>query len=430
MKINGYLLLSALFCASPAAAEGELTLEDCLAQAEKGSPELRLARQDVAAARGEKLSAYSAFLPQLQLKGAAQRQSRDSFASDLLASQVSSPVKRSEEMYHLGLELEQPIYIGGYGAAEYGFSKAQLARASSGLEDKGLEVRIAVSGAFYEILALEKKVAALKEAADFMAAHVRVVRSQVRARVALKTSLLSAEVLSLSGRRDLLKTQNALALAKRRFNGLLGRPADGELSLQGTLGTEGLDADIGGAGARVDAHPSVKAARSSVEMGERAVDMAKAGLYRPHLKLLGNYNLTEDKWMPQKDDWNVTLGLEIPLFTTKPFGRVKKYEAELAKAKAGLDLSKEKISLEIQGAWLDFTQAREALELTAKGEEQAQEYVRVCNLGYGGGTISNEQLLDARREFVRASLEHISTLCDYNKARARLKYHLGLRDKK
>lgn len=424
------LLLAALAWAAPAAAGEALTLDECLALAAKNNPELKLARQDVAAARGEKTSAVSAFLPQLQFKGAAQRQSPDSFASSLLASQVGSPVKRSNEMYHLGLELEQPIYMGGYGAAQYGFSKAQLARADSGLVEKDLAVAIDVTGAFYDILGLEKKIDALREASEFMAGHVKTVRAQVRERVALKTSLLSAEVAGLSAKRDLLKAQNALQLARRRFNGLLGRPAEEEVRLAGELSAAPLEADAGKAGPRVDAHPAVQAARSSVEMGEFAVGMAKAEMYRPRLKLMGNYNLTEDKWMPRKDDWNVTLGLEIPIFTTKPFGRVKKYEAELAKAKTGLDLSKERVSLEIQGAWLDFSQAREALELTEKGEEQAQEYVRVCNLGYGGGTITNEQLLDARRELVRASLENISTLCEYNRARARLKYHLGLKEKK
>lgn len=428
--MRGLLLAAALCCAAPAAAaEKELTLDDCLSQAEKGNPELKLARLDVAAARGERTGAFAAFLPQLQFKGAAQRQSRDSFASDLLASQVDSPVKRSEEMFHLGLELEQPLYLGGYGAAEYGFTKAQLARAGSALEDSGLGVRIAVSEGFYELLALERKIAALEEAAGFLGEHAKIVRAQVRERVALKTALLSAEVAELSARRDALRAQGALALARRRFNALLGRPADAELRLKGSLAAEELEQPAQAAG-RLESHPAVQAARSSVEMGERAVDMARAGLYRPRLKLLGNYNLTEDKWMPSKDDWNVTLGLEIPVFTTRPFGRVRKYEAELSKAKTGLEVSRERVALEVQRAQLDYSQSREALQLTARGREQAQEYVRVCRLGYSGGTVTNEQLLDARREAVRAELEHIDTLCDFNRARARLKYHLGLRDKK
>ena len=151
----------------------------------------------------------------------------------------------------------------------------------------------------------------------------------------------------------------------------------------------------------------------------------KADLYRPKIKLIGNYNITEDKWVPQKDDWSVGLGLEIPLFTSRPFGRVKKYEAELDQAKTVFDYSKEQVALEIQSAYIDFTQARDALEITGKGVEQGDENVRICNLGYSGGTVTNEQLLDARRDLTRATLEHISTLCEYNQAQARLKYHLG-----
>ncbi|MDO8803485.1 MAG: TolC family protein [Elusimicrobiota bacterium] len=405
---------------------GGLDLEECLLLAVKNNPEIQLSRQEVAAAKGDRLSAISGFLPKLQFKGAAQRQSEGSFASDLLATQVGSSVKRSPEIYHLGLEFEQPIYVGGYTTSELGFAKAQLSRASSRLEDKVLNINITVSGAYYEILGLEKRITALREAADFMSAHRKVVAAQVKARVALKPSLLSAELLYLTSRRDLMKAQNALQLAKRRFSSLLGRDAGSEFSLKGDLKQELLEVDISrAAGHGIDSHPSVLAAKSSVDMGGYAVGMVKADLYRPKIKLIGNYNITEDKWVPQKDDWSFGLGLEIPLFTSKPFGRVKKYEAELAQAKTILDFSKEQIALEIQSAYIDFTQGKEALEITGKGVEQGEENVRICNLGYAGGTVTNEQLLEARRDLTRATLEHISTLCEYNQAQAKLKYHLG-----
>lgn len=410
--------------AAAEAGEG-LTLEDCLALAVRDNREINIARGEVAAAKGDRMSAIAGFLPKLALKGAGQRQSQDSYASDLLASQVDSPVKRSKDLYHLGLEFEQPIYIGGYNAAEFGYAKAQLSRAASRLNDRILNVRITVAGAFYEILALEKKIDALKEAVDFMTAHTKVVSSQVKNRVALKTSYLSAEVLLLSSRRDLLKAQNALQLAKRRFNSLLGRDPAGELGLKGELTRDGPEADLTAAsGDRLDLHPAVMAAKFSVEMGEHAVGMAKADMYRPKLKLIGNYNLTEDTWVPRKEDWSVALGLEIPLFTSKPFGAVRKYEAQVYQARTGLEFSREQVSLEIQSVYLELTQAGEALALTGKVVEQAQENVRICNLGYAGGTASNEQLLDARRDLIRATLEHISTLCEYNQAQARLKYHL------
>lgn len=415
---------------APSPAGGELALEDCISLALSNNPEIKIAGQEVSAAKGDKLSAKSGFLPKLQFKGAAQRQSPDSFASDLLADQVGSPVKRSPELYHLGLEFEQPIYVGGYATSEYGFAKAQLSRESSRLDDKILNVKIAVSGAYYELLALEKKIAALTEAVDFMAAHTKVVQARVKARVALKTSVLSAELLLLTSRRDLMRAQNARQLARRRFASLLGRDAGAGFVLKGDLKQEGLEVDISRAdGDKIDSHPSVLAAKSSVDMGGYAVGMAKADLYRPKLKLLGNYNITEDKWAPQKDDWSVALGLEIPLFTSKPFGRVKKYEAQLARAKMVLEFSKEQLSLEIQSAYMDFTQARDALEITAKGGEQAQENVRICKMGYSGGTVTNEQLLDARRDLIRATLEHISTLCEYNQAQAKIKYHLDLLNK-
>lgn len=410
----------------PPPAGGALDLEECLSQAVRNNPEINISRQGVAAAKGDRLSAISGFLPKLQFKGAAQKQSQDSFASDTLASQVGSPVKRSEELYHLGLELEQPIYVGGYTTSEFGFAKAQLSRASSRLEDKVLNIKIIVSGAYYEILALEKKIAALKEAVDFMTAHRKMVGAQVKERVALKTSLLSAELLLLTSRRDLMKAQNAMQLAKRRFTSLLGREAGGELRLKGELKQEALEVDMSrAAGHGIDSHPYILAAKSAVDMGGYAVGMVKADLYRPKIKLIGSYNLTEDKWMPKSDDWTVGLGLEIPLFTSRPFGRVKKYEAELSQAKTVFEFSKEEISLEIQSAYMDYTQAGDALEITGKGVEQGQENVRICNLGYSGGTVTNEQLLDARRDLTRATLEHISTLCEYNQAQARLKYHLG-----
>ena len=117
MKISKFLLAACALCllrgsadsqegaASPAG--GGLDVEECLSQAVKNNPEIKISRQEVAAAKGDRLSAISGFLPKLQFKGAAQRQSEGSFASDLLATQVGSSVKRSPELYHLGLEFEQ-----------------------------------------------------------------------------------------------------------------------------------------------------------------------------------------------------------------------------------------------------------------------------------------------------------------------------------
>jgi len=174
--------------------------------------------------------------------------------------------------------------------------------------------------------------------------------------------------------------------------------------------------------------PELKQLRLQEQVGEKFISLAKAG-NKPNLALIGGYNLEsyadtiggvfeQDEW---KSSWNITLGLEFPIFdgfSTR--ARVKQAKSGLRQIQLGMEQLTDGIGLEVRAAYLGFHESREILKAQEETVQQAEESLRIANLRHKNGMITSVELMDTELAYTQAQTNQFNALHDYAIAIAKL----------
>mgnify|MGYP001560558728 CR=1 FL=1 len=125
--------------------------------------------------------------------------------------------------------------------------------------------------------------------------------------------------------------------------------------------------------------------------------------------------------------WNVGLLLTFPLFT----GLSTKYQIDEAKAnldvlKANEDSLLQKVSLEIESAYLSLKEAEERISAGKLVVTQAEETVELAKGRYSAGVGSSIEITDAMITLNNAKMTYITALSDYSVAQANLEKAMGV----
>ena len=404
--------------------ETGLTVQQSIDEALKKNPKLIIQRDEVESCKNDVIISAASFFPKVKLKTGHQKQSKDSYATSILSQQTNSPVERSENVYNIGAEIEQILYSGGYNLSDYRYKKKKLEIAQRQLELDESSVILEVKKLYYTILQLKNNISVLVDALEFLQNHVKKVEAKVKERVALKSDLLSAELQVLDGQKNLIEARNSYNAASIQFCNLLGKENTPDIELKGELTQPeyeiNLDRSIEDS---INSNPEILISQMELESANLSVEMAKSGMNRPQMKMVGNYNYTEDVWPPEENDWSVGVGIEIPLFEGgKPYAQVKKAGLKSHQAETNLTYIKQKIVSNIRQSNYEFIRSKEALKVSSKLLEQAEENFRICSLGYEGGTIPHERLLKSQNELTSAKIGYYQSLYDYNAAIAKFEF--------
>lgn len=175
-----------------------------------------------------------------------------------------------------------------------------------------LELRREVHGAFATALHAQDVVALYDGLTAVSGELLELVRSRRAAGDALRTDVLRAEVAHARTEREGRRAQTLRAAAFLDLAAATGDPARGIDSVAGDLGATlelpALEAMV----RRLDAHPSLLAARAEVEAVSALVEVAE--LQRiPDLRVSLLYRRDEELG---DDGFDVMLGIPIPLFDT------------------------------------------------------------------------------------------------------------------
>jgi outer membrane protein TolC len=174
--------------------------------------------------------------------------------------------------------------------------------------------------------------------------------------------------------------------------------------------------------------PEIKQLQFQQQVGEKLVSIAKAG-NKPNVTLIGDYswesNADElgdisdsDEW---KNVWSITLALQIPIFDgLATRSRVKQAKSGLRQIQIGMEQLTDGIGLEVRAAFLGFQESKELLKAQEETVQQAKESLRIANLRYKNGMITNVELMDAELAHTQAQTNHFNALHDYAIAVAKL----------
>ena len=451
-----------------------LTLAEALDIAEKRSETIGIARAGVGRAEGERRRARSAYFPQLSGSASYQRTLKSQFsglAPDTIAGpaptcarfvpQPGLPVDQrldslesavqcaSQEdpfgslgnrlpfgrpnAYRFGLSFSQVLFSGGQVGGRSQAAGAGVRSAQLGLTSARAQLLLDATAAYYDA-ALADRLLSIAQA-TLNQADTTLTQTQLGREVGnlSEFDLLRARVIRDNQRPVVIQRRSDRDLAYYRLKQLLDLPLEASVRLT----TELVDTSVVGSPtirSAVDAPGDTSAAaRAPVRQAEEGVN-ARRGLLRaargqrlPQATLTSQYAQLgyPDAVSPFGaqfiQDWVVSLGLQLPIYTGGRIGgEVQVARANLTEAELRLQQSRELAEVDARRTATQLEAARAAWEASAGTVEQAARAYSIAELRYREGLSTQTELLDSRIQLQQAQAGRARAARDFQVAQVRL----------
>ena len=340
--------------------------------------------------------------------------------------------------------LTQPLYMGGKIRAYDHITRLAEEAAGEQHSMEEQDLRVSVDEAYWRIVALQSK----KQLAESFLETVKKLDADVDKIIAegmaTKADGLSVKVKVNEAEVAIIQVDNGLALSRMALAQICGLPMDEAFTLEderkpsrptplplpvregsdmSLTGSNPLSSQIvttplphregqgGGSGSAVSialAHRSeLRALDIAARVKDEEVKVARAE-YMPNLALTAGYlvsnpnvfNGFEKKFNGM---WNVGVVLKVPILTwgDRTY-KVRQAKAEAAMARTRLDEVREKITLQVNQNQQKLQEARQRLATALRSQEQADENLRIANLGMKEGVIPVSNVLQAQTAWLSA----------------------------
>lgn len=407
MSIRQFFLLSSLLLALPALAQAPasatVSLEQAL-QAARNNLDVALARNALAAARADIVSADRAPLPVLTTK----------LSQMDLQNGIGEGNFMTEKRVDKSIGLDWTWERGNKRELRTLTAERAATAAQADLDEIRTQQLLGVQAGFYNLLAAQERltqVTQIERSAAQLAitAQKRVQAGDLAAQDAARTEIEAQRARSDVQLAELDRQRAALMLWQ--FTGLPTPPEQ----LQAQTGWPALTGDMpmtNSLDALVDARPDVRAAQARVQAAQAALDGSTA-LRRSDITWGASYD-----HYPGTSTALIELRMQMPLQWGYSYqGEIARANAQLAQAQDGLERTRRQARAELQRLQqeaLNTAQRARAYEVDIL--PRARKVAEGAELAYSKGAMSLTDLLDARRTLRATLLDALTARADYAKA--------------
>ncbi|MBW2636395.1 MAG: TolC family protein [Deltaproteobacteria bacterium] len=431
------LLLMLLFFTSAASDDGvlRLSLKDSIEMALERSVIIHSAQEGVRASEAERKGARSSFLPQFSTSYTYTRLNESPEVPIFDITTMSSKMVEAgkKDNYNWELELTQPIFTGGAILNSYEISKIDLEVSHLSEASATQDIVLEVKNSYYNILKSERILELANQSVQQLQAHRDKAQSFYDVGIIPKNDLLYAEVELANGNQDLVRAENALNLAKARFNTVIRRDIHLPIEVEDILTykpfEKGFDECLS---MGLQKRPEIKAYELEYEKAGRAVKLAKSGFY-PKLNVVGNYSRYGEKPDVGGSKYHDSEAWYVAAVTQWNFwewGKTKfGVDASRSREKQAMDMlvnMKDGISLQIKNSYLLLKEAEKHIFVAEKAIEQAEENFRINRERYKEQVATSTDVIDAQTLLTKTKTDYYNALSNYNIALGTLERAMGI----
>ena len=412
------LLWQSVFCMQ---GQETLTLEDCREFAIQNNKELRISETKIEIANQEQKAAFTKYFPQVSAMGTYMWNQKDINLYDFSRLGVLEQFvpQAAKDVLHLDIEnvwigninLVQPIFMGGKIVNYNQITKyvAELARSMNNL--KLQEIIYHTDEIYWQVVSLINKKKLADNYVGLLSQMDKDVNLMIEEGVATKADGLSVKVKLNEAEMAQTKVNNGLALTRMLLMQICGLPLDKEF----TLADEQVD------NFRVETSTTTLADMNAAfqnRMELKGLDLAKK-IYKkkeaivlsealPSVALMANYMvMNPNSYNGFKNEFagsfHVGVVLRIPLSGWWENSHKRNAaRAETLIKTLEMEDAREKIELQVNQSVYKVNEANKKLTASIRTMEQAEENLRMANLGFDEGVISSLNLMQAQTAWVAA----------------------------
>ncbi len=316
--------------------------------------------------------------------------------------------------------LTQPLYMGGKIRAYDKITRLaeEAAEQQYSMEEQNLLV--SVDEAYWRIVALQSK----KELAESFLETVKKLDQDVEKVIAegmaTKADGLTVKVKLNEAEVSVIQVDNGLVLSRMALAQLCGLPLDSQFTLadEGEMDSHPLpviqdESTTEAVASAMANRPELRALDIAAQVKRQQVNVARSE-YMPNLALTAGYLVTNPNLYNgfQKKfggAFNIGVVLKVPILTWGDrIYKVKQAKAEAQMAETRYEETREKISLQVNQNQQKLQEAQKRLATAMRSQDQADENLRMANLGLQEGVIPVSNVLQAQTAWLSAH----STLVD------------------
>ncbi len=405
-----------------------LTLKQSINIALERNLDIKVAQEDIEAARQQRKEAATNFLPKFSLEYGYTRPNENSVIIGGVTFENTDT-----DQWRLDGTIEQPLFTGFANLSNYQLAKLGLDVANIQFERTRLDLILLVKEAYLGILGSKRLVEVEEQSVRQLQEGVRVARNFYKVGLSPKIDVLDAEVRLAEAERDLITTSNDLLVAKANFNTILRQPIDTPVEVEDILSTGPYKKTYESSAKIALRHrPELLEAEANVARADREVKLVKSDYY-PTITWSLNYHRRGDtpgvngSEFTDREFWEAGAQATWTFFE---WGRTRyatsQQRARLRQSEQVLEKVKDTIRLEVKTAFLTLEAAEKAVKVAEKSIESAEENFRISGERYKEQVATATEVLDAQTRLTRSRTNYTTALVAFNLAWARLVRAMGL----
>jgi outer membrane protein TolC len=454
MRISSAILAFLLICFISGASADEtgqpLTVSECVISALKNHPDIRAARGNIDVSKAKIMNAASARYPQITSnsyyyryayqQGSGASPSTQGITASGMSSSVSSALTSlfsgfssmggiSYYDYYTGTVTLNQMFF------DFGKTRNNVIVASEGLNaaqydliTKELQIVLQAKQAFYKAVSDFRIVQVKEEAVSQQQEHLDQAEAFFKQGVKAKIDVTKAEVDLAKAKLDLIKAKNSydVSLAKLSNAMGLGTKPTVNYSLQDSTTVKKVKAELPKLIEQAVANrPELKKLAANIRSNVALKKVAEVQNL-PNIYLTGSYNWQGSQFpLP----FYYYFGTQITFTLFDGYlanAKAREAEGNVTVLKAQVDSQMQDINLDVKQSYTDLVAAVEAVEVSEKSLQQAQENYDLAKGRYNTGVGSSIEFTDARVSLTGAKSDYITAVSEYKSSVAKLEKAIGV----
>lgn len=395
----------------------QLTLEECCDIAAANNKQGKLADFSIQKAQLQLKNMNSNFLPKLSAAGGYLYADKD-FGAELMPS-VAAELNLNNT-YTGGVQIEQPLYLGGKLFAARKMAQTGLSIAGLNKEKTESDIRFETEKAYWNVVKAKELQKVSQQFLQTVDELYRTVENYYNTGMASQNELLKVKVKINEAKLSLKRSENSVRLAKMSLCHLMGMPISKDIDVINNLSDiEAVDTNIHSVENRLE----YKILSENIQLKNQEIKAVRSD-FLPRVGLVAGYNymngvkLNGTKLISD-DVFAVMVSVKVPLFHWgEGMRKVKSAKIEKQMAIVQRDEFTEKMKLEVSQALNMLDESELEIKLTESAFNEASESLRESRKNYETGMETLVNYMDTQSIWQKSWAEFVSAKINYQIAKA------------
>jgi outer membrane protein TolC len=334
-----------------------------------------------------------------------------------------------------GITVTQPVFMGGAIVAANKMADINEEMAANTLEMKRQNTLYNIDQAYWQVVSLRHKQTLAESYVELVKKLKGDVQKMIDQGVATKGDGLSVGVRVNEAEMALTQVQDGLSLSKMLLCQLCGLPLDETI----TLAEE--ESDVLGGVATPSQHtgqtdvafanrPELKVLQNTADLSKQTTNVLKAGNL-PQVLVTGGYAISNPNTFNGFEKkfgglWNAGVVVRVPIWNWGDVkNKVRASKVATAMASLEMDEARELIELQVNQSNFKVSEAQKKLAMATANIANAEENLRMANLGFKEGTVSHTTVMEAQTAWQQAQSQLIDAEIGVKLSEVELQKALG-----